>query len=291
MSYFDPNRDKFPLIHVLLVVVFLWFVLGFCLPSMLEDPAQEGQFGDMFGGVNALFSGLSIVGIVYAIILQHESLVEQRNSIDYQKNDIYNQKKELKETRREFQITRITTIVYNQLEKIQKELNNLLIKSIAQNEPDFHNRYAIKKLNLDFEPLFERLKNGGKPDDSISTNIYIISDNSESLYNFYETILLSYKLIINTVENDDLEIKDKKEVLSIFTENLGKEIRDNIEMTNRILEHYMGSLSLNSSRNTKNQKLLLLKELIQTIVELQGRLKNIYSNPPLKKNKLPKLNM
>ncbi len=280
MTDFNLNGNRFSLTQVLVFVVILWLVVGLCIPAMYEDTAHEGQFGDMFGGVNALFSGLSIVGIVYAIILQQESieqqqksLNEQKRSIDYQKVDLDNQRKELKETRREFQITRITTIVYNQLEKIQNELDNLLVNTAVEGENKFQSRFAIKKLNLEFEPLFERLTNGGQPDNSISVNVSIISNNSERLYNFYETILLSYRLIINTVENDDLETKDKKEVLSIFTENLGKEIRDNIKMTNTILQHSLGNLSTSSSKSPINQKLSLLKKLIQSIIMNQDKLK------------------
>ncbi|MEB3120418.1 MAG: hypothetical protein VKL41_04250, partial [Snowella sp.] len=43
---------------------------------------QRGQFGDMFGAVNAFFSGLALVGIVYNIILQRKELRLQRQELD-----------------------------------------------------------------------------------------------------------------------------------------------------------------------------------------------------------------
>jgi len=40
--------------------------------------ARWGQFGDAFGTVNALFSGLALLGVVYAILLQREDIEIQR---------------------------------------------------------------------------------------------------------------------------------------------------------------------------------------------------------------------
>ncbi|MBL9140460.1 MAG: hypothetical protein JNK53_01220 [Phycisphaerae bacterium] len=43
--------------------------------------ARWGQFGDAFGTVNALFSGLALLGVVYAILLQREDLELQRKEL------------------------------------------------------------------------------------------------------------------------------------------------------------------------------------------------------------------
>jgi hypothetical protein len=37
-----------------------------------EDVATRGQFGDIFGSVNALFSGLALAGVIVALLLQRE---------------------------------------------------------------------------------------------------------------------------------------------------------------------------------------------------------------------------
>jgi len=34
--------------------------------------AQLGTIGDMFGAINALFSGLAIIGLIYTLIIQHD---------------------------------------------------------------------------------------------------------------------------------------------------------------------------------------------------------------------------
>jgi len=73
-----------------LAAVVLVLGLWFYTKKVLEDlkPEDRGTYGDMFGSVNALFSGLAFAGVIVAILLQREELRLQR--------------KELKETRQEF---------------------------------------------------------------------------------------------------------------------------------------------------------------------------------------------
>ena len=60
----------------LFALVVLWF------PGDTETIwAKRGQFGDVFGVVNALFSGLAFAGIIYTILLQREELREQRTEL------------------------------------------------------------------------------------------------------------------------------------------------------------------------------------------------------------------
>lgn len=40
-----------------------------------------GQFGDMFGGINALFTGLALAGVIYTILLQRHDLELQREEL------------------------------------------------------------------------------------------------------------------------------------------------------------------------------------------------------------------
>jgi len=68
--------------HIILVVVCVfiaWVVFGIVSPILVaKDWDGRGAFGDMFGGINALFSGLAFAGVVIAILLQKEELSLQR---------------------------------------------------------------------------------------------------------------------------------------------------------------------------------------------------------------------
>jgi hypothetical protein len=81
---------------LILAVFALWLAAlgaGYALfPSWLE----RGQFGDLFGSVNALFSGFAFAGLIYAIILQMQELSLQREELKLQREEMAASRAELK---------------------------------------------------------------------------------------------------------------------------------------------------------------------------------------------------
>ena len=59
-------------------VIALWVAGGLAVYYFLPDWPVRGTLGDSFGAVNALFSGLALAGVVYAILLQQRELSLQR---------------------------------------------------------------------------------------------------------------------------------------------------------------------------------------------------------------------
>lgn len=51
-------------------------------------PKDAGAFGDLFGGITALFSGLAFAGIIYTVILQTEELGYQRTELKLQREEM-----------------------------------------------------------------------------------------------------------------------------------------------------------------------------------------------------------
>ncbi len=89
---FDLNEEagiyKVAKWSVLLITVG-WIVTPFIIHYSISD---RGTFGDLFGSVNALFSGLALAGIIMTILLQ--------------RLELKNQKEELQLTRDEMKLTR-----------------------------------------------------------------------------------------------------------------------------------------------------------------------------------------
>ena len=78
-TFFGLHIDDKKTPYILLGFIFgLWFLCWFLVGNFLSDWTSRGQFDDMFGTVNALFSGLAFAGIIYTILLQREELEEQR---------------------------------------------------------------------------------------------------------------------------------------------------------------------------------------------------------------------
>ena len=85
------------LIAVVFCLVFLlWGGSWYFLYPGLPEPTDRGQFGDMFGAVNSLFSGLAFAGVVIAILLQREELQQQREELKLQREELKLTRVELK---------------------------------------------------------------------------------------------------------------------------------------------------------------------------------------------------
>lgn len=63
-------------------------IVGLAMFLLIPDSTQRGTFGDMFGAVNALFSGLAFAGIIYTITLQRQELSLQREELILTRNEL-----------------------------------------------------------------------------------------------------------------------------------------------------------------------------------------------------------
>ena len=69
-------------------IVLLWAGVATGAYFLLPDWASRGQFGDVFGAVNALFSGLAFSGLIFAILLQREDLELQRQELTLTRREL-----------------------------------------------------------------------------------------------------------------------------------------------------------------------------------------------------------
>jgi hypothetical protein len=65
-------------------VVALWVITWL----VLKDDPDRGQAGDMFGGLNALFTGLAFAGVIVTILLQREELALQRRELEMTRDEL-----------------------------------------------------------------------------------------------------------------------------------------------------------------------------------------------------------
>ncbi|MFO1439558.1 MAG: hypothetical protein U1F81_14655 [Verrucomicrobiaceae bacterium] len=75
-------------VPVAIIIVALWALWWLFASLWTCDPAKQGQLGDLFGGVNALFSGLALAGVVTAVILQSHELHLQRKELELTRHEL-----------------------------------------------------------------------------------------------------------------------------------------------------------------------------------------------------------
>lgn len=91
------------LVWVMLGGVVFLFLLNFSMIFFVSDKEIRGTFGDQFGAVNALFSGLAFAGLIYTIILQRRDLELQRNDLRLQREELVLNRQEMEEQTAEFE--------------------------------------------------------------------------------------------------------------------------------------------------------------------------------------------
>jgi len=100
----DENEDKkddrrIYKIGILSVIIIigLWILTFYLLKDWGNE--QRGTLGDMFGTLNALFSGLAFAGIIFTILLQRKELKYQREELKATRKEFVIQNKTLKAQR------------------------------------------------------------------------------------------------------------------------------------------------------------------------------------------------
>lgn len=88
-------KENFP--FWVCVVAALVVVSGICI-SIILPWEQRGIFGDMFGMVTALFTGIAFAGIVVTMYQQRSVLESQRNELELQRSELELQRKGIDET-------------------------------------------------------------------------------------------------------------------------------------------------------------------------------------------------
>lgn len=79
-----------PLICLIIFVIFIWMIYPFLLIFTLGTKtwADLGTFGDTYGALNTLFSGLAFAVLILSLFLQRKELEAQRIELEAQRHEI-----------------------------------------------------------------------------------------------------------------------------------------------------------------------------------------------------------
>ena len=83
-----PFRRLPWMLFITLAVIVSWILSAIVIYKIGSNWTVRGTMGDMFGAVNALYSGLAFAALIYTIVLQ-------RNEISLNREEIVNNRKEL----------------------------------------------------------------------------------------------------------------------------------------------------------------------------------------------------
>lgn len=118
------NIEEIKFFRLLISIGIVWLMSGliFLLPF-------NGEYGDKFGVINTLFSGLAFGGIIYTIYQQRAEFGMQREELKLQREEVANSNKEFHEQVIAINIQRFENTFFNMI-----SLHSALTKSIKFEE-------------------------------------------------------------------------------------------------------------------------------------------------------------
>lgn len=213
-NYFKSYLQLFIVISILLIACS--FIFPFLVNNYFNDWTQSGTFGDTFGALNAIFSALTFSGLIITLLIQREELSNQRT-------ELVLQRQEMKDTRKEFLINRVTNLVYNQLERFEKNIENF---SITHDETIYKGQNAIiflyDNLNVTFRGVFDSHEEYLKAKkESVIANSVLLANNKSELNKFAHISYNSVKVLNDLLFSTDLEIEELDNLKKMFFRNIG----------------------------------------------------------------------
>jgi hypothetical protein len=218
MSEENNQTDSYlsSFLKIAIVLVLLSIAFPFAVNYFFSDWAKSGTFGDTFGALNAIFSGLAFAGIIITILIQRSELQNQRLELQLQRT-------EMKETRKEFLLNRTTTLVYNQLDRFEKCLSEL---TFTHNGVTYTGNDAISFLDGNKETVYKPIDKTEEDyklemKESIIKLLRLYTPNKSQIEKFAHNAYNSVAVLKRLIYKTDLEIDQLNDLKNIFFVNIG----------------------------------------------------------------------
>lgn len=118
----DRDKKKEPITNYLgwsifgvAVGVIIWGICAVFIQDLIPANEQRGQFGDMFGAVNSLISGLALAGIVISLIFQRRDIELTLEEMNRQVEEMAGSKKFLEQQSKTLHSQRVQDSFYSML--------------------------------------------------------------------------------------------------------------------------------------------------------------------------------
>jgi hypothetical protein len=78
------KKKSSPIFIAVGLVIIAFLLYGCSIYYLIPSSLERGLFGDSFGALNTLISGIALIGVIYALFLQHRQLHEMQRSLGLQ---------------------------------------------------------------------------------------------------------------------------------------------------------------------------------------------------------------
>lgn len=261
----ETSHNPKLVVILLAVVLILWVLSWLFIPYFLNEWKDRGTFGDMFGAVNSLFSGLAFAGLIYTIYLQSKELSLQRDELEQTRIELEGQKIQLERqndnmSKQNFEIT-----FFNMLANIQS-ITNYMISPYGNLNGRIYLHQLFEEFDIEVSnnQVFQKEKSSVDKNnmDILKDSLLKIYDNkfiahSFNLGHFYRTVHNLLKMI----ENYSTDIEVRKKYSSIFQAQLSN------DELGFILYNSLSSFSLNKENKPEFHRMVDELNILENINE------------------------
>lgn len=130
------------------IVIILWSIYIIWFPYWIPNLGRRGQFGDSFGAINALFSGLAFACVICTLIFQMKELRLQRKELENTQQVMKGQEKQLEAQNRTLQHQNFESSFFQLLSLYNSIVDTMEIPGRSNNERHHSFRAMHEKLNM-----------------------------------------------------------------------------------------------------------------------------------------------
>jgi len=236
------------------IIIALWIGSGYFIHSYSYD--NRGSFGDMFGAINALFSGIALVGIVLSIYFQNKELG--------------NQKEEMRLTRQEFQHSRFTNVIFKKISFINDVLNDVRLENPNNQVPSMRTTMpktgGIPYLRTNNEIinikgfLNATICEYDFDDDMVQeANDIMLEANIIKFYDLYDVLMTDINSLDRLLEKSKLEAEVTNELYLLYFTSIRQEVIDLSKTLSSISKRHVAG----TRDNLTAEKLMVYTSTIQ----------------------------
>jgi hypothetical protein len=154
---YKQKKSKFNATNIIIIafisVIVVWLLFWGGIDIFISDCTDRGTFGDKFGAVNALFSGLAFAGLIATLFYQKEELKLQREELQQTREELKGQREEFEEQNKTLKRQRFENTFFNMLSLQQEITNNLFYQ--YEKEIDGHINLCTYKGREIFKEIYE----------------------------------------------------------------------------------------------------------------------------------------
>jgi hypothetical protein len=243
-------------IAIIIVVIAIVYPIVFW--QIIPNWSDAGTFGDSYGALNAVFSGLAFAGVII--------------TIQFQRKELGVQQQELKDTRKEFMVNRITNIIYKQLERFDDA--TLVVRSdLSRSDARGVDAFIDIQSNIPFRQFIgnsevevkSRQENNKQTVDIYIRQVY-------ELPKFAIKANTAVRVVQDAILSSSLPLKDMNELKSLFFGNISfavLRVMKNVVVTINEYDNLYDSEEI-CLENLQLAPLRKAKNFLQPIVEFES---------------------